>query len=52
MLIFLFCMINRKYEEINPPHVAELSDMVERTYNKAEVLALFALNGLDRYMRL
>ncbi|XP_062024125.1 putative cyclin-A3-1 [Rosa rugosa] len=34
--------IASKYEEINPPHVDELSDMTENTYSKAEVIKMEA----------
>lgn len=36
---FLIFLINRKYEEINPPNVDELSDM---TYTKEEVFDLIS----------
>lgn len=41
-------MVNRKYEEITPPHVEELCYITDNTYTKEEVRILFLFLVLDK----
>lgn len=40
------CVVNRKYEEITPPHVEELCYITDNTYTKEEVRFLFLFSRL------
>lgn len=42
------CVVNRKYEEITPPHVEELCYITDNTYTKEEVRSLFLFLVLDK----